>query len=108
VKVSLTIAFLPETYSRPYLGSVEGDTDSSVNETLPQRSGVYLSLQSAYYKRFVSLSVSRHEDNPICRIVINMGEKNRKLSIGQQEGRDHETEGLGVDGRIILKWILDE
>jgi hypothetical protein len=108
VKVSLTRAFLPETYSRPYLGSVEGDTESSANETLPQCSGVYLILQSAYYKRFFCLSVSRHEDNPIRRIVMNTGEKNRKLSTGQQEGRDREPEDLGIDGSIVLKWILVE
>lgn len=31
-----------------------------------------------------------------------------KLSIGQQEGRDREPENLGIDGRIMLNWILDE
>jgi hypothetical protein len=84
-----------------------GRTESSVNGTLPQCSGVCLSLQSVYYKRFVCLSVSRHEDNPIRWIVINTGEKNRKLSIGQQEVRDREPGDLGVDGRIMLKLTLD-
>jgi hypothetical protein len=41
-------------------------------------------------------------------MVINTGEKNRELSIGAQKGRDREPEDLGVDGRIILKRILDE
>jgi hypothetical protein len=39
---------------------------------------------------------------------MKTGEKNRKISTGQQEGRDREPEDLGIDGRIVLKWILDE